>query len=136
MSKNNNLYIIIKELDYPEVNIQLKSNEIVYVLFKDNCVLDIDLQMRLLKDYNTITDNKLMPFIFMAAENVNITKEARDNAVKIEDQSSLGASAVIVNNLAYKLIANFYMRFNKPKRPFKTFSNEKDAIEWLLTLKM
>ena len=72
----------------------------------------------------------------MAAENVNITKEARDNAVKIEDQSSLGASAVIVNNLAYKLIANFYMRFNKPKRPFKTFSNEKDAIEWLLTLKM
>ena len=65
MSKNNNLYIIIKELDYPEVNIQLKSNEIVYVLFKDNCVLDIDLQMRLLKDYNSITDNKLMPFIFI-----------------------------------------------------------------------
>ena len=128
-----NIYTI-NEIDLPEVNIQRKSNDIIYVLFKDNCTLDIDLQMRLLEQYNKIAENKLMPFIFMAAENVSITKEARDNAVKIEDISMIGSSAVIVTSLPYKLIANFYLKFNKPKRPFKVFSNEEEAVKWLKTM--
>ncbi len=126
----------IKEIDSKEASIVLKSNGIVYVLFKDDCVLDIDLQFRLLDSYNEITSGKLMPFIFLAAENVMITKEARDNATSLESISPIGASAVIVNNLAYKLIANFYIRFNKPKRPFKSFSNEKEAVTWLKSFKM
>lgn len=126
----------IKELDYQEVNLQLKSNEIVYVLFKDNCVIDIDFQMRLLDYYIDITGGKLMPFIFLAAENVSVTKEARDNAILIENQSMVGASALIVTNLAYKIIANFYMKVNKPKRPLKAFGNEEEAIKWLQTFKL
>jgi hypothetical protein len=126
----------IKELDFPDVNLQRKSNDIVYVTFKDDCTLDIDLQMRLLDYYREITDGKLMHFLFMAAENVSISKEARDNAVKIEDQSMLGASAVVVDSLPYKLIANFYLKFNKPKRPYKVFGKEEDAIKWLKTIKL
>ncbi len=126
----------IKKLDYPDVNLQLKSNNIVYVTFKDDCNLDIPLQMRLLDYYKEITDNKLMHFMFFAAENVSLSKEARDNAVKIEDQSMLGATAVVVDTLAYKLIANFYLKFNKPKRPYKVFSKEEEAIKWLKTIKL
>ena len=126
----------IKKLDYPDVNLQLKSNNIVYVTFKDDCNLDIPLQMRLLDYYKEITDNKLMHFMFFAAENVSLSKEARDNAVKIEDQSMLGATAVVVDKLPYKLIANFYLKFNKPKRPYKVFSKEEEAIKWLKTIKL
>lgn len=126
----------IKELDYPDVNLQRKSNDIVYVTFKDNCILDIALQMHLLNYYKNITDDKLMHFIFFAAENVSITKEARDNAVIIEDKSMIGATAVVVNTLPYKLIANFYLKFNKPKRPYKVFGKEEEAIKWLKTIKL
>ena len=135
MQDKNPLHII-KELDYLEVNLQLKSNEIVYVLFKDNCVIDVDFQMRLLDYYIDITNGKLMAFIFLAAENVSVTNEARDNAILIENQSMVGASALIVTNLAYKIIANFYMKVNKPKRPLKAFVNEEEAINWLQTLKL
>lgn len=133
MNNNKSLHII-KELDYPDVNLQLKSNDIVYVLFKENCTLDIPLQLRLLDYYIDITERKLMRFIFLAADNVSVTKEARDNAILIEDKSMVGASALIINNLAYKIIANFYMKVNKPKRPLKAFGNEEDAIEWLKKL--
>lgn len=126
----------VKELDFEDVNIQRKSNDIVYVTFKDDCNLDIPLQMRLLDYYRDITDGKLMHFMFFAAENVSLSKEARDNAVKIEDQSMLGATAVVVDTLAYKLIANFYLKFNKPKRPYKVFSKEDEAITWLKTIKL
>jgi hypothetical protein len=126
----------VKELDFEDVNIQRKSNDIVYVTFKDDCNLDIPLQMRLLDYYRDITGGKLMHFMFFAAENVSLSKEARDNAVKIEDQSMLGATAVVVDTLAYKLIANFYLKFNKPKRPYKVFSKEDEAITWLKTIKL
>jgi hypothetical protein len=92
--------------------------------------------MRLLDYYREITNNTLMPFLFLVGENVSITKEARDNAVKIEDQSMLAASAVVVDSLPYKLIANFYLKFNKPKRPYKVFSKQEEAINWLLSLKL
>jgi hypothetical protein len=127
---------IIKELDYSDVNLKLKSNDIVYVLFKDYCTLDIDLQMRLLDYYRDITGGKLMRFIFLAADNVTITKEARDNAILIEDQSMVGASALVVSSLAYRIIANFYMKVQKPKRPLKAFGNENDAVAWLQTIKI
>jgi len=132
MVKINTEIITISEIDLSEVNIQLKSNGIVYVLFKDNCVLDVKLQLLMVDEYNKITNHKLTPSIFFAGDNVSITKEARDNAVSLEDKSPLSATAIVITNLAYKLIAEFYMKFNKPKRPYKIFKNEKDAVEWLL----
>lgn len=133
MSENINLQTI-KELDYPDLNLQLKSNDIVYVLFKDNCEITVELQERLLIYYRDITGGKLMHFLFLAAENVTISKEARDNAVKIEPRSMTGASAVVVDSLAYKLIANFYLQFNQPKRPYKVFNKEDEAITWLKSI--
>lgn len=121
----------ISEIDFIEAHISLKSNGIVYVLFKDHCVLDVDLQLKLLDAYNEITNFKQMPFMFSAGENVTITKEARDNATNLEDKSPLSATAIVITNLAYMLIASFYMKFNKPKGPYKIFKNEKDAVEWL-----
>jgi len=122
---------VITEIDLNEVNISLRSDGIMYVFLKENCVLDINLQDKLIDSYNTITGGKLTPFLFMADTGVSVTKEARDNAILIEERSPCIASAVIVNNLAYKLVANFYLQFNKPKRPYKVFSNKSDALEWL-----
>lgn len=132
MTKENAIHII-SEIDLPEVNITLRTDRIVYVFLKENCVIDLDLQERLIDAYNTITGGKLTPFIFMADTGVSVTKEARDNAIVIEERSPCAATAVIVTNLAYKLVANFYLQFNKPKRPYKVFSNTSDALEWLKT---
>lgn len=108
----------------------------MYVTFKEDIEITMELQDRLLIYYKDITDGKLMRFLFLAAENVTINKEARDNAVTMEDKAMTGASAVVVNSLPYKLIANFYLQFNKPKRPYKVFSNEEDAITWLKTIEL
>lgn len=127
-------HLIIKEIDLIDVNLKLMSNEIVYVYLKDNCEINVKWQEKMLKVYEEITEGKLMHFVFTAGDGVSITKEARDNATKIEAQSLIGASAVVVDNLAYKLIANFYLKFNKPKRPYKVFSNKADAVLWLKSI--
>lgn len=122
---------IITEIDLPEANISLRSNGIVYVFFKENCMLDIKLQLHLFEAYHQITGSKLTPFLFLADNGVSVTKEARDNAILLEESSPCGATAIVVTTLAYKLIANFYLQFNKPKRPYRVFNNQSEAIEWL-----
>lgn len=122
---------IVSEVDTAKYNIKLKSDGIVYVVFKDNTTLDIDLQIEMLNVYNEITRGTLTPFLFEAKDGVEITKEARHNAIVMEDKTPCKVTAVIVQNIAYAMIANFYMKFNKPKRPFKVFNKREEAIEWL-----
>jgi hypothetical protein len=125
---------IIDRLEIPEAVIRLRRDDIVHVTFKKDIVLDVVVQMNLLKLYNQITNGKKSYFIFDAEENVSITKEARDNATKIEDLSPTAGSAVIASNLAYRMIANFYVKFNKPKSSLKVVSNMEEAIAWIKTL--
>jgi hypothetical protein len=122
----------IKTIEIDEAIITLKDNGIVYVYFKSGVVIDCDTQEKLLLNYGEITKGKLHQFLFYADEQVSITKEARDNAIIIEDRAYATASAILVNNLAHRLIANFYLKFNKPQKPYKVFNRKKDAVNWLL----
>lgn len=122
---------IIKEIDHPMVYLALKSDGIGYVFLKDDTVIDVEFQEVLIDLYNQLTNKKQTPFLFEGGNDVTVTKEARDNALLIEDRSPLKATAIVVDNLAYKLISNFYLKFNKPKRPYKVFSNKQEAVEWL-----
>jgi hypothetical protein len=122
---------IVKHIELNEALISLRSDGIAVVKFQKNVVLDVPLQIRLLVAYNELVGNKLTPFLFEAEEGVTITKEARDNATNLEEESPCMASAVVVQNIAYAMIANFYMKFNKPKRPYKVFNNKPEAVDWL-----
>lgn len=41
------------------------------------------------------------------------------------------ADAFVINSLAQALVANFYMKFNKPFVPTRFFKHKEDAIIWL-----
>ena len=98
--------------------------------FKDGIILDLEMQMEHLNALIKIAEGKKIPFVVTAGKHVNITPEARDNAIVIEDQSPVCATAVVVQNLAYRLIADFYMKINKPKTPYKVFTDKSAAFEW------
>jgi hypothetical protein len=62
----------------------------------------------------------------------NITNEARVHYVTDEKTKTIRlAEAIVINNLPAKIIANFYIRYNKPSNPVKIFSKREDAINWL-----
>jgi len=45
------------------------------------------------------------------------------------------ANAFVVESLALKLIANFFIRVTKPVVPTKMFNNEVDSLSWINSLK-
>jgi hypothetical protein len=125
----------IKEIKIAEATLRLRTDGIVHVIFHKHVVLDIPLQLRLLELYQELTQGHKTPFLFSAMEGVIVTKEARDNAIKLEDQSPVCAVAVLADNLAYRIIANFYLQVNKPKSPYQVFKKQEEAVKWLLQFK-
>ncbi len=125
---------IIREIKIPEATVSLRDDGIVHVYYQKNTFLNIELQMRMLDIFNEITGTKKMLFIFEADEGVIVTKGARENALIIEEKSPVIASAVVAPNLAYRLIANFYVKFQKPKGQYKVVRDLEEGVNWLKTL--
>lgn len=124
---------IIKEIEIPEAFIMLRSDGIIHVDYKKDTTLDVDLQVSMRKIYDELTLGIKTHFIFSAAEGFILTKEARENSSIIDATSPIAAYGIIANNLAYKLIANFYLKVNKPKVPYKLFTTVEEAVKWLHT---
>ena len=103
----------------------------MYVFFQRKVILDVALQMLMLNIYNQITEGKKHPFLFEAEKGVKVTREAKENALRIESESPGSAYAVVASSFIYQKIANFYLKTKKKTRPYKVFSKREDAIIWL-----
>jgi hypothetical protein len=124
----------IKQIILPEATLSLREDGIVHVFYHDNTILDVPLQLRMADAFNAIANGKKSLFVFEAGENVVVTKEARENALKLEATTPILSSAVVANNLAYRIVANFFIKVQMPKGKYKVVANFEEAIKWLKSL--
>ncbi len=126
---------IVNSVERKRIIISRRDDGILHVFYKDNTVLDLELQYEIRDILNDFLKGEKGLFIYEAGQKCSITKEARDNAVKIEDQVPALASVIYVQNAVYKMIANFYYKFNKPKQSFFVVSDFEKGIQWLIEQK-
>lgn len=74
------------------------------------------------KPYLVISDGRV---------NVRVSPEARAFAASETACMNRIAEAILVNSVATRLTANFYIKFNKPRTPTRVFTDEQKALEWL-----
>jgi hypothetical protein len=108
----------------------LRSDGIAHIHIKANTVISIEVQQEMERVYNELTTVP-RPFLFTGDEFVAITSEARTNAVAMEMRVPISVSAIVVNNLAQRIIADYYYKFNKPKNPYKVFTKVEKAVLWI-----
>lgn len=118
-------------IETEEVIITETKEGIIHVHFKEGLEITVELQGRLYDMYEEICDGDKKPFLFTADEGVSVTKEARINALIMEQLFPGSASAVLVSSTPYKAIANFYLLVSKPRTPYQVFTNKEKAVEWL-----
>jgi hypothetical protein len=122
---------VVRELDLPEARLCLRSDGLYHLHFKKDVVCDIPLQTRLREVFREFVGDAPCKFIFSAEEGLVLTKEARENAHVIHKDSRVLYYALVVNSLAYKIVANFYLNVIKPKGHFKMVNTIKEAARWL-----
>lgn len=63
------------------------------------------------------------------------TNDARSYFAQDMEHAELRISqALVLKSLAHKIVANFYLKFNKPTCPAAVFSDPEEAVKWILTL--
>lgn len=79
-------------------------------------------------------NGKKMPLLFQPHDFLHLSKEAGKFATTDEGTRYSLAIAVLVDNIAKKLLMNFFMKMNKPKVTTRSFSNKEEALMWLKNL--
>jgi hypothetical protein len=124
---------IIEKIEVKVANVYFHADGIVEICVKDKIEVELDGSKELfhiLKKKVEETGMKQLVLVTGGNEST-VTRETREFSATDEASSVTLAEAVVVRTLAHRLIINFLLRFYKPKRLLRMFTNEKDAVKWL-----
>lgn len=126
-------YLITKKSETDAAVIHLGDDGIMRVIIKHKTEVNKEAFEELFAVFNELSEGKAYAYIYSAEDtSVTVSEDGRRFAKEQEFSFPKVCNAVIVTNLAHKLLANFYLRFNKPSYPFRVFSKTEDAEKWCL----
>ncbi len=114
-------------------SVALLDNGIVHVRIKGPEDIDIEKAKQMIEGIGEACGGIKRPVLVSADVFSAPTAEARVFLAKKESNPYALAAAYIARSLAEKIVMNAFLKFNKPARPTKMFTNEAKAMEWLTT---
>lgn len=106
------------------------DNHILGQQFKVNKI-DLKDAESVVKLRHTIqTDQRL--FFVDISKVVSVSKEARDFFASSYATDKVIAVAFYTSSIISRMLVTFFLAFNRPNVPSKIFSDQKEAIQWLL----
>ena len=72
-----------------------------------------------------------LPVLVLCAEHATTNSDLLSYISKNENNPYSKADAFVIRSMAQKILANFYIKINKPERPTKFFNDKNEAINWL-----
>lgn len=90
-------------------------------------------QKEILQKIHTLGGGKAFCNLIVFKNYIQVDESARKFCASEVANIFTIADAFVVNSLALKLLAGFYMQVNKPIRPTRIFTREEEAISWLRT---
>lgn len=107
----------------------LIDDDVLHYKYKDDLLVtleDVRLAYRL---YEKHGNNYKRKVLLSFGAYTSIQPSARDYSEKIEMPTP--AQAIVIKNLAQRILAKFYKMIRRDKHPLSFFSNENAAISWL-----
>ena len=108
-----------------------KSLRLVTISPVEGATIDADEYREQFKAAQQLTNGVPAGVLIKTAPFLNVTKAAREESLKPEHLKYILAQAIVVENLANRIVGNFYIRFHQPTVPTKLFTNQEDALQWL-----
>lgn len=122
---------------YKSSSLELKADGVLYCRAISNDIYDETDLCKLRDEMEKVSQGA--PFLLlmeMKQFELLLSKKAREFIQKDEKTAQLvKAEAIVIKSISMKVIFNLLVSINPPKFPFKAFTNEDDAVAWLLTNK-
>ena len=126
---NSDLIKDIRKVDLSSSTLYFLEGNIVVIYLKDNKEVDLKAAKEQYRAIGEVLTNEGCSILTVPGIGTTITKEVRDFIQRFP--SNTIAEAIVVDNLAHRIVANFISKFNRPGKQVKLFSDEKKAIKWL-----
>lgn len=113
--------------------LHLRADGIMYVRISSEKEESVELVKKMVEKMGEMVNYKQVPLLASHDGAAMPGKANRDYWAKKESCPYSKADAFMITSVVMKLIANFYLKVNKPERPTKMFTHENEAIKWLKT---
>ena len=124
----------MKTIDLKKSVVSLLDEGILHIHLKGGAEIELEDAVLVVEAMGKLGDGKKYPVLIDAGEFVSVDKEVRIFSASPESNIYTLADAIAYVSLAQKLIADFYIKYNKPAVPTRDFPTKEEAIEWLKTL--
>jgi hypothetical protein len=122
---------LISTLDVPTMQVSLRSDGLIQILPEPGCRIILPNVKLQIAAIGKLGDGKKFPVLILAGGDNSIDTEVMNFVALPSSNPFALAEAYVISNISHKLLANFYLKINRPARPTKVFTKEKDAISWL-----
>lgn len=123
-----------KQAEHPAFTLTIRPDGIMLISMKPNVILRLPDAEAMVKLFKEMGHGKKFRLLFIAGKETTVSTDARYYASGPEANKYTIASAFVVSNIAQKLLGNAYVTFNKPVTPTRIFTDEQEAVSWLLQI--
>jgi hypothetical protein len=125
----------MKEIELEKSSVRLLKEGIMHIHIKRGCDLELPDAELIVSAMGKLGKGKKYPVLIDAGNFSSIDKETRIFSASMKSNIYTMADAIAYCNLAQRLIAEFYLRHDRPVVPTAVFSTQKEAMEWLSQFK-
>ena len=128
-----NEIIILKNIGLNAADVRLRNDGIIQFLLKPNLTVNLNDAKEIVVAAGEVGEGKKYPILISAGEYTLVDSEVRAYAASEVANKYTIAGAIVIKNLAQKLLGNAYIKFNRPVTPTQLFNSETEAVKWLKT---
>ena len=121
-------------LDLGSAIVWFDRPDLVCVSVRTNQQMTVSEASQVIEWTTSISKGNKYKMLYIPEQGANISPEIRETLADPSRAERVIADAMVVSNFPHRLLADFYLRFNKPSVPTKLFSNEEAARRWLETV--
>lgn len=121
----------LKIFDLNTAKIFLRQDGIICIHIKDDVDIQLADAMEHFESLRYLAGGKKYPVLVLTGNGGTVDNQVKDFYRSKKANEPTLAEAVLAKSLAHKLIVNFLIKFNKPDRPIRMFTDEEEAVEWL-----
>ncbi|MBI1837152.1 MAG: hypothetical protein HYR91_07785 [Flavobacteriia bacterium] len=123
-------FILVDEKDIGPILFRLYENRVFHAIIKEGEKVTMEM---VTEGYKFLDENGggLFYNIYEFKSFSDVEPEVRNWSAKELEKSYTFVDAIVISNIAQKILADFYLKFNKPAQPTKIFNSTEKAIDWI-----
>jgi hypothetical protein len=123
--------ILLETIHVPTMHISLRSDHIIQIVPDDGVQISLENVKLQIAAIGELGRGKKYPVLVYSGAGTHIDTETMNYVATEKSNPFALAEAYLISNISHKLLASFYLKINRPSRPTRAFTNEKEALTWL-----